>query len=190
MNIGAPKLRHRLIQCANCLRPESSMPQGEKFKTCGRCNIVRYCDARCQKKDWSKHKRRCESHDAQTSMAQEIDEIDAASAGPAVSLPSKAVYPLLHEWVLKYRPLLCMSLLRAQGLWDDPSPTNPVQTPPQASAFSQISWHWNALECAFPPEPNIFGRKSCSNLHETNGALHRKKLFFYLCGIRTWLDCL
>ncbi|KAJ7755975.1 hypothetical protein B0H16DRAFT_1540274 [Mycena metata] len=93
--------------------------------------IVRYCDARCQKKDWSTHKRRCENHDTQTSMAEEIDEIDAASAGLAVSLPSKAIYPLLHEWVLKYRPLLCMSLLRAQGLWDDPPPANPARTPPQ-----------------------------------------------------------
>ncbi|KAJ7167647.1 hypothetical protein C8R46DRAFT_254278 [Mycena filopes] len=137
--MNTPKLRHQLLQCANCLRPESSLPQGEKFKTCARCTIVRYCDARCQKKDWPKHKRRCESHDSQASMAEEIDEFHAAESGLVASLSSKDLYPLLHEWVVKYRPLFCLSLLRAQGLWDQPPLANPVLQVPQVLYMKMVS---------------------------------------------------
>jgi hypothetical protein len=36
-----------------------------------------------------------------------------------------------NEWVLKYRPLLCFSLLNAQGLWDRPPSEHPVYDSPQ-----------------------------------------------------------
>ncbi|KAJ6458656.1 hypothetical protein C8R47DRAFT_1203140 [Mycena vitilis] len=87
-----PKLKYQLRNCANCSKPESCNTEGEKFKVCARCKIARYCSARCQKKDWPKHKRRCELQSEQTAIVEEMDGIDA---GLPVSLPLQAVYPLL-----------------------------------------------------------------------------------------------
>ncbi|KAF7355733.1 hypothetical protein MSAN_01491200 [Mycena sanguinolenta] len=117
---SSSKLKYQLRQCANCLKPESCNQDGERFKICSRCKITRYCDARCQKKDWPKHKRRCEM---QSDLADDRDE------GQIVTLPMQAVSPLLHEWLLQYRPLLCLSLLHAQGLWDHPPPAHYIFDP-------------------------------------------------------------
>lgn len=61
-------------------------------------------------------------------MAEEIDELRACHAD---ILPMQAVYPFLHDWVVKYRPLLCLSLLHAQGLWDRPPSEHPVYDTPR-----------------------------------------------------------
>ncbi|KAJ6560419.1 hypothetical protein B0H19DRAFT_115787 [Mycena capillaripes] len=124
MNTSSSKLKN----CANCSKPESSNPKGERFKVCARCKIALYCDARCQKKDWQKHKRRCETQSSQTAMVEEIDERDT---GLPVILPMQAVEPLLIEWVSKYRALLCFSFLHAQGLWTRPPSEHPVYDTPQ-----------------------------------------------------------
>jgi hypothetical protein len=42
--------------CSGCHREESG---GEKFLSCSRCSIVRYCSRRCQKRDWKRHKLLC-----------------------------------------------------------------------------------------------------------------------------------
>ncbi|KAJ7129290.1 hypothetical protein C8R44DRAFT_776397 [Mycena epipterygia] len=117
---GLPKLKYQVRQCANCSKPESCNPEGEKFKTCARCKIARYCDARCQKKDWPKHKKRCDIQSSQTAMTEEIDQLDAGWAPGMMTLPLQAVYPLLNDWVSQYRPLMCLTLLHAQGFWDRP----------------------------------------------------------------------
>ncbi|KAJ7033512.1 hypothetical protein C8F04DRAFT_1183961 [Mycena alexandri] len=44
------------------------------------------------------------------------------------------------------------------------------------SAFPQISWHLNALECAFPLEPNILGKKCRSNLAHLLGQFKRDQV--------------
>ncbi|KAJ7682308.1 hypothetical protein DFH06DRAFT_1160807 [Mycena polygramma] len=123
-----PKLKYQLRNCANCSKPESCNTEGEKFKVCARCKIARYCSARCQKKDWPKHKRRCELQSEQTAIVEERDAIDA---GLPVSLPLQAVYPLLNDWVSKYRALMCFSLLHAQGLWNSPPSEHPAYNTPQ-----------------------------------------------------------
>jgi len=37
---------------------QTAFPIGS-FKKCGRCNLVSYCDATCQKFDWPNHKKSC-----------------------------------------------------------------------------------------------------------------------------------
>ncbi|KAJ7639322.1 hypothetical protein FB45DRAFT_905307 [Roridomyces roridus] len=127
------KLKYQVRQCANCSKPESDVvAQGERFKVCGRCKIARYCDSRCQKKDWPKHKPRCELQASQNAMAEEADELNFEWAlGQAPTLSMGAIQPLLHEWVTTYRPLLCLSLLYAQGLWDRPPCQHPATDEPQ-----------------------------------------------------------
>lgn len=78
-------------------------------------------------------------------MAAEIDESDV---GLSVILPMQAVQTLFvsrvptnldslrtssfqFDWVVKYRALLCFSLLRAQGCWDRPPSEHPVYNSPQ-----------------------------------------------------------
>lgn len=38
-------------ECSNCSLPE---PLGAAFPSCGRCEVVRYCDKECQKQHWKK----------------------------------------------------------------------------------------------------------------------------------------
>ncbi|KAJ7693933.1 hypothetical protein B0H17DRAFT_1330254 [Mycena rosella] len=119
------KLKYQLRHCANCSKPESCNPDGERFKLCGRCKTARYCDARCQKKDWPKHKRRCDI--SQAAMADEPD----TPGQPATVVLLQGCYSLLNDWLSKYRPLLCLSLLHAQGLWDRPPSEHPLSMAPQ-----------------------------------------------------------
>ncbi|KAJ7658679.1 hypothetical protein DFH06DRAFT_1327245 [Mycena polygramma] len=76
------------------------------------------------------HKQRCGTYDgtAESVLAKWIDALDA---GSPVILRMQAVEPLLKEWVLKYRALVCFSLLRAQGYWDRPPSEHPVYPIPQ-----------------------------------------------------------
>ena len=39
-----------VVEKERCVRP---------FKKCGRCKLVRYCSAKCQKDDWNQHQRYC-----------------------------------------------------------------------------------------------------------------------------------
>ncbi|KAK7062156.1 hypothetical protein R3P38DRAFT_2833735 [Favolaschia claudopus] len=139
MNARHPKLKYQLRQCANCLKPESCNRDGEKLKTCARCKIARYCDAQCQKKDWPRHKLRCELQDAQAMITEEIDEQDADILSQTKILPMQSVNPLLHEWLLQYRPLFCFSLLRGQGYWDLPPSRQLVKDTPQVFYIKMTS---------------------------------------------------
>jgi MYND finger len=56
-------------QCAyeKCLKPYVS----RKLMCCSGCNIMQYCDARCQRSDWSKHKTTCERKDKVESKSED-----------------------------------------------------------------------------------------------------------------------
>ena len=43
-------------KCNHCLKTDGSL------MACGSCKIVHYCSQRCQKKDWKKHKPKCEKY--------------------------------------------------------------------------------------------------------------------------------
>ena len=51
-------------RCWRCLR----LGDGEAFKVCGGCKIVKYCSRRCQKKDWSSEHRNVCSVEFQTQV--------------------------------------------------------------------------------------------------------------------------
>ncbi|KAG8903349.1 hypothetical protein FRB99_003411 [Tulasnella sp. 403] len=43
--------------CATCQTDES---KANKLMKCGQCKTIRYCNQRCQKADWKRHKRMCQ----------------------------------------------------------------------------------------------------------------------------------
>ena len=45
--------------CASCGRVERA--GDAKLQNCARCKMVCYCNARCQKEDWKRHKPSCKS---------------------------------------------------------------------------------------------------------------------------------
>lgn len=47
---------HFTLVCQKCQLPE---PTDTKFKSCGRCSLIKYCSKECQLADWSHHKTYC-----------------------------------------------------------------------------------------------------------------------------------
>ncbi|KAJ7682307.1 hypothetical protein DFH06DRAFT_1464071 [Mycena polygramma] len=126
---AAPKLKHQLRNCVNCCKAESDhLELRERFKLCARCKTALYCGTGCQKMDWPRHKHGCNSQTAQSNMAAEIDEM---AAGLPVILSMQAVETLFIDWVVKYRALVCFSLLHAQGVWNLPPSEHPIYDGPQ-----------------------------------------------------------
>ncbi|KAF8904896.1 hypothetical protein CPB85DRAFT_957713 [Mucidula mucida] len=54
-------------KCAKCL------PDGAKLQTCSRCQLARYCNAECQRANWSLHKTRCATSQKNLTIARALD---------------------------------------------------------------------------------------------------------------------
>lgn len=48
----------KLLRCQGCGKIEGK--KGE-FKNCGGCNVTQYCGRECQRRDWKKRKKQCQS---------------------------------------------------------------------------------------------------------------------------------
>jgi len=46
--------------CANCQKDKTAQPD-YKINRCGKCKLIRYCSADCQKEDWNRHKKVCKT---------------------------------------------------------------------------------------------------------------------------------
>jgi len=58
LNVDGEKQKVALSNCAMCNKVEDAMRQ---FKSCPRCDSAVYCSRECQKRDWKKHKKVCNS---------------------------------------------------------------------------------------------------------------------------------
>ncbi|KAJ7126457.1 hypothetical protein C8R43DRAFT_1135040 [Mycena crocata] len=79
--------------------------------------------------DWPNHKRRCGGPLYEAEIAEEREEIEAL--GNTTTLPLHALQAVLNDWIFQYRPLLLLSVLHAQGLWDRPPAEHPTFATPQ-----------------------------------------------------------
>jgi hypothetical protein len=55
--VGVEPTQRRLH--TTCMKCDKKPLATEKFPICGRCKMVRYCAADCQRQDWSEHKKVC-----------------------------------------------------------------------------------------------------------------------------------
>ncbi|TVY48573.1 hypothetical protein LCER1_G008238 [Lachnellula cervina] len=64
--------------CQTCQKPDNKLK-------CGNCNVTYYCDAACQRRDWSLHKTRCEF--LQTHPQGPTAEPQSQAEAEAIAIP-------------------------------------------------------------------------------------------------------
>jgi len=75
---------------------------------------------------------------AHLEAAKQRDALWTASHEGSAILPLDAIHPLLQDWTVTYRPLMCLCVLNALGLCDIP-PTMEASTKPPQVFFISMS---------------------------------------------------
>ncbi|KAJ7498561.1 hypothetical protein FB451DRAFT_1161293 [Mycena latifolia] len=99
------KLKYQVRQCANCQKAESCNTEGERFKPRDTAMLdavshssylsFSHADKLEEKKDWPKHKRRCETQFSQSAIAEETNWTrNGRQARAAFRIDSAEVVPM------------------------------------------------------------------------------------------------
>ncbi|GFH61293.1 hypothetical protein CTEN210_17769 [Chaetoceros tenuissimus] len=122
------------IVCGNCAKRASQI--GQRLSICSRCKCEYYCNQKCQRAHWSKHKSRCSQY------CDTMEKLKSITTSNEMKIRS-----LFEKWRLQSCAIVTAALyhaLKKNGV---------LQQPPEKVAFFRTEFDYNAETFVLTEEP-------------------------------------